>query len=88
MNPLIEKLVASFDTNTKGFSARKLSAFAGVLISGWVTVKWALSCSKSEQWSLLPEVLGVWLFFVSVCLGLTTWEKKFNAGKTEKNEAQ
>jgi hypothetical protein len=62
---IISNLVKSFSTEDGGFSARKLSAFAAVVTSVYITVK------------LLPKevqiyALCAWLLFALLCLGLVT----------------
>ncbi len=68
MKDLINKLLASFDTETKGFSARKLSALAGVLTGIYITLK---LIPETEQ----IDALYAWLAFSLLCLGIVTIEQ-------------
>jgi hypothetical protein len=61
-------LVSSFDTDTKGASARKLSGFAAVITAIYITVK------ELPQESQL-HALYAWLAFALVCLGIVTIEQ-------------
>lgn len=66
---IFNKLISSFDVTTKGgFSARKLSAFAGIIISLFITY-------KHVDQTTLSTILLIWLGFVSICLGLVTFEQ-------------
>ncbi len=65
---LISKLLASFDNDTKGFSARKLSAFIAVAISVYATIHYVDSTNTISA-------LKVWLLFALLCLGIITAEQ-------------
>jgi len=67
MRKILKDLVASFTTDTLGFSARKLSAFAGVIVAIIVTFK-------------LPKdaylhAIYAWQTFALLCLGIVTIEQ-------------
>jgi hypothetical protein len=67
MRKILTNLVASFTTDTLGFSARKLSAFAGVVMAIVVTLK-------------LPKdaylhAIYAWQTFALLCLGIVTIEQ-------------
>lgn len=62
------RLIQSFDNTQAGYSARKLSAFAGVCISLWITFKITTE-------GTLVEVLLIWLLFALLCLGIVTVEQ-------------
>ncbi len=68
MKRLFNNLIKSFTTDSEGFSARKLSAFVGVLTAIYITVK------ELPQETLL-HALYAWLAFVLVCLGIVTIEQ-------------
>jgi hypothetical protein len=70
MKEFINKIISALDTNTKGFSARKLSAFIIVIMVVILHVKWF----ASDRWEFLGEVLALDFGFISVCLGMTTYE--------------
>lgn len=72
---IIHKLIASFDNTTDGFSARKLSAFAGVIVSIIATFRFVDD-------KTIIEALMVWLVFALLCLGIVTAEQvlKFYKG--------
>jgi hypothetical protein len=75
MKPILDKILSSFDTNTKGFSARKLSSFAMIA----TIVYMHKYCDKDN----LVAVLTVDTAFVSVLLGLTTYESVKKPHKEE-----
>lgn len=71
MKEIINKLIGSLDTyNKNSFSARKLSAFVVIACVVAAHIKW-LSLGNFTQ---LEMVLTIDYSFVSVCLGLTTYE--------------
>lgn len=76
----IERFINSFDTKNDGFSGRKLSAFFGVFVSGYIT-----KCYCTSE--ILQEILIIWLVFVAFCLGLVTASQiiSFKSGKSENN---
>jgi len=78
-----DKIIASFDNSQDGFSARKLSAFAGVSVGVIITFKYI-------EPQYLIEALIVWLCFALLCLGIVTMEqviKLKNGGiSTKENE--
>ena len=64
----LKKLIASFDNDNAGFSARKLSAFAAVATAIYITV-------KEIPKEFLIEALYAWLGFALLCLGIITLEQ-------------
>ena len=68
MKKLFNDLVKSFTTDSEGFSARKLSAFAAVMTAIYVTAK---EIPTADQ----IHALYAWLFFAAVCLGIVTAEQ-------------
>jgi hypothetical protein len=71
MNQIFHKLIGSLDTHSKNsFSARKLSAFVVMACVVAAHIKW-LSLGNFTQ---LEMVLTIDYGFISVCLGLTTYE--------------
>lgn len=82
MRKLWEKIAGSLDTNLNGaFSARKLTAFAFVLMTLAVEITWLLS----GDWIYLFDVLAINVAFISTLLGLTTWEGIKKQSKPEQN---
>jgi hypothetical protein len=85
--PLLERAVkwflSSFDNSTTGSSARKWTAFVGVLL-----------CLRITDRNVTPqnvgEVLVIWLTFIGALLGLVTYEQIVRAkqGKTDPNSPQ
>ena len=75
---ILTKILSSFDNNTKGFSARKLSAFAGVIVCIYATVHYV-------DTSTVVDALKVWLVFALLCLGIITVEQliKLKNGQNE-----
>jgi hypothetical protein len=60
-----QKLIASFDNSTDGFSARKLSAFIGIVVAIITTMKFV------DQ-KVVINAIEVWLIFSLLCLGIIT----------------
>lgn len=65
---LWKKLIASFDNSTDGFSARKLSAFTGVMVALVATFRFADA-------QVIVHTLMVWLTFALLCMGIITAEQ-------------
>lgn len=65
MKDFINKLVASLDNHSLGFSGRKLSALAGVLTAIYIT---AHELPKDAQ----LHALYAWLLFALLCLSVIT----------------
>lgn len=61
-------LLGSFVNDEKGFSGRKLSAFAGVIISIVITYQY----THEEN---LSTILLIWLLFSLLCLSIVTMEQ-------------
>lgn len=83
MNKLIQNILNSFNTSTGGFSARKLSAFAGVVTGIYITV-------HEIPKEFLIEALYAWLAFALLCLGIITVEQvlRFKNGSNEQSGSQ
>jgi hypothetical protein len=67
MKELINKLFASLDNHTLGFSGRKLTALYSVIIAAWVTYK-----LPSD---VLISALYAWQILALLCLGIVTFEQ-------------
>lgn len=65
---MFDKLLKSFDNSKDGWSGRKLSAFAGVFVSAFITFKYI-------EPQYLIEAIMVWLCFSLLCLGIVTIEQ-------------
>jgi len=78
MKQIWSKLVGTFDNSKDGFSARKMSAFAGVISAIVVTFY-----KIPTEYQL--EALYAWLVFALACLGIVTAEQviKFKNGNSE-----
>ena len=70
MKHFINKLISSLDTHTKGFSARKLTAFAVMLCVIAAHVKWL----SLGDFAMLGEILLIDYTFVAALLGMTTYQ--------------
>jgi hypothetical protein len=70
MKTFINKLISSLDTHTKGFSARKLTAFIIVACCVAAHIKWL----SMGDLTMLGEILIIDYSFVAACLGMTTFE--------------
>ena len=71
MRKIANKILNSFSTDKVGFSARKLSAFAAVLVSVIITMK------KIPEIAMI-DALYAWLCFGLLCLGIVTIEQIIN----------
>ena len=79
MRKIFHNLIASFTTEKDGYSARKLSAFAAVVVAIYITIK------------LIPiaaqiDALYAWLAFGLLCLGIVTIEQIINLKNNKPNE--
>lgn len=71
MKKILQKIESTFDTHTKGYSARKLTAFAFVVLAVFLAIKFTTPDN-------LAEVLVIILTFVAFCLGLVTAQNIIN----------
>jgi hypothetical protein len=81
MKKILDKLISGLDTHTKGFSARKMSAFVVILCCIAAHIKWIALGDFKE----LDMVLTIDYGFISLCLGLTTYEAIKKNNTTEPN---
>jgi hypothetical protein len=65
---IFNKLMRSFDNGPGGFSARKLSAFVGVMVAIYATYEFV-------DTTTVISALMVWLTFALLCLGIITAEQ-------------
>jgi hypothetical protein len=70
LKEILNNLLDSFKTNSNGFSARKISAFAIIVMVISLHIKWF----NSDKWEYVGEILALDFAFVSVALGMTTYE--------------
>jgi hypothetical protein len=79
MKQFIKKLFASLDNHSLGFSGRKLSSLAGVMVGVYITVH---EIPKTD----LITALYAWLGFALLCLGIVTVQNiiDFKNGKENK----
>lgn len=84
MKQFFSKLISSLDTHSKGYSARKLTALAVILMIIVGHIFFYRYCTRSDKWDLWVEVLIIDYGMIAVCLGLTTWENL----KGKKDEKQ
>jgi hypothetical protein len=84
----LERLTGSLDNvSTQSFSARKLSAFVIIILVIVCHTRWLNSEFRSEgDFRLLPEILIIDYSFISILLGLTTFEQivKLKNGNNDK----
>ena len=76
---IIDNLLSSFDNDTIGFSARKLSGFFAVLVAIYITIK-KVSEINVENLTI------IWLTFAAICLGMITIQQVIefkNGGKKD-----
>ena len=62
------RFMHSFDTDAGGLSARKLSAFAGVMVSLYITYQ---HTNSDNLWNILVT----WMAFIFLCLSVVTIEQ-------------
>lgn len=74
MKELFIKLQSAFDTHSKGFSARKLTAFTIVLCVFVGHIAWIKSAFQKEDFSLFEGILVIDYAFIGSLLGMTTYE--------------
>lgn len=84
MKELFIKLQSAFDTHSKGFSARKLTAFTIVLCVFVGHIAWIKNAFVKDDFSLFEGVLIIDYGFISTLLGMTTYES-IKKGKNEGN---
>lgn len=70
MKDFIQKLIDSLENNTKGFSGRKLTAFAIVICVIAAHVKWI----TLGDFSQLETVFMIDYGFISALFGMTTYQ--------------
>ena len=85
MKELFIKLQAAFDVHSRGFSARKLTAFTIVLCVFVAHIAWIKSAFIKEDFSLLEGILIIDYSFIGGLLGMTTYEaiKKQSNGNSD-----
>lgn len=84
MKKIFRDLFNSFNNESVGYSARKLSAFFGVVVvSGWITFKHSGPAN-------VVELVLIWLSFSMLCLGLITIGQliELRTGITTKKETK
>ena len=74
MKELFLKIQSAFDTHSKGFSARKLTAFAIVICVFVAHIAWIKNAFVKDDFSLFEGVLIIDYGFVATLLGMTTYE--------------
>jgi hypothetical protein len=74
MKQILNKILSSFDTNTHGFSSRKLTAFASIVVAIYVTYTLPMD--------MRLHALYAWQLLALLCLGIVTIEQiiKFKNG--------
>ena len=72
MKKIIQKLESTFDTTTKGYSSRKLSAFYAIVVMGGL-LTWKYGDENNAV-----EMLTAWLIFGLLCLGIITVQNIIN----------
>jgi len=81
MKQFIQKLIDSLENNTKGFSGRKLTAFAIVLCVVVAHVKWL----SLGDFTLMSEIFLIDYGFIAALFGMTTYQN-LKSKDTEKVE--
>lgn len=78
MNDLYNRFLGSFDNEPKGFSSKKLTAFALTLVIIAIHVKWLLLGDFSQ----LEMVLTIDYAFIASLFGMTTYQSMKSQPKT------
>lgn len=76
LNKIIQWFIGSMDNLPGGASSKKLTAFGAAIIAASITIIWAYSALKHNDWGLLPIVLPMWLALVYAALNLNSKEKE------------
>ena len=76
INPITEWL-KSYDTTNDGWSGRKLTAFAMVILIGWLHYKIVIPTDTKQcvDFAIIKEVIATDEIFVCVLLGLVTFQQ-------------
>ena len=88
-NNFFQRLVNSLDTNTKGFSGRKLSAVWGNILAGALVIGYLVIGYQKDNFKSFPLVLGITYTYACLCLGLVTASNIIHfkhGGKTKDRE--
>jgi uncharacterized membrane protein (DUF485 family) len=78
MKQFIKNILASFDIETPGFSAKKLSAFVVIILIISAHIAWLNTSILKNDWSLLLSVLAADYAFIATCLGMSTYQNLQN----------
>lgn len=78
MKKILQKIESTFDTYSKGYSARKLTAFVFCILTIYL-------CIKHTTEANLYDVLIILLTFILLCFGMITFQDiiKFKNGTTD-----
>jgi len=82
MKEFINKILSAFDNHSKGFSARKLSAFTIVVCVFVAHIAYIKNCFINNDFKSLESILIIDYGFISTMLGLTVYES-IKKGNTE-----
>ena len=86
MREFLKWVKSSFDTYSKGASARKLTAFSITACVLLMHIMWLRYAYRHENFALLPEILIIDYSFIAALLGMTTYQyikTKENGTKTD-----
>ena len=91
MREFLKWVKSSFDTYSKGASARKLTAFSITACVILIHIMWIRYAYRHEDFQLLPEILIIDYSFIAALLGMTTYQyiktkdngKQDNSGGTD-----
>ena len=86
INNIFKKLLASFDNHSEGFSARKLTSFATIILVAELDYSYEKYASASKDFSLFPEILMIHLLFVLIVLGIVTMEQVIKLKESNKSQ--
>lgn len=84
MKELYDKFLGSFDNEPKGFSSKKLTAFALILVIIAIHVKWL----ALGDFSQLEMVLTIDYAFIASLFGMTTYQSMKNQSKTSSSTVE
>jgi len=80
MKKIFNDLLNSFNTNEGGFSSRKLTAFAIIVLVIATHIKWLMIGNLTQ----LEMVLTIDYTFILTLFGMTTWSGIKNSSKEKK----
>lgn len=82
VSEFFDKMFSSLDNHTAGFSGRKLSALAAVIMASYVTIFMLPAAADDVR----LHALYAWLAFALLCLGIVTIQQVIELKNGRSNE--